>query len=196
MKGQVGTAVMSLSIDDQIYSLGTAITEARRHFQIWEALQEARADEVSVRSMNLYKEFFVPTISAHFESAIVFCYQLFETRNDTVNFSSLKKALKEIEGRDIEQEQPLTDIQNKIKPIWVKISKLRNQSVGHLSSEKPQAEIFSQAGLSPEDVWDFLSLSMRLHQAITYPRSQSIEGFNVEAKSATARLVAALRYPD
>ncbi|MDO9514553.1 MAG: hypothetical protein Q7J01_00435 [Syntrophales bacterium] len=182
-----------MSIDEQIYSLATAITEARWHFQIWEALQEAKANETSVKLMNLYKEFFVPTMSAHFESASISCCQLFETRSDTVNFPSLIRGLKKVEGRDIMKEQPLVDIQKRVKLIWVKISQIRNQSVGHVSSKKPQTEIFAQAGLSPQDVWAFIDLSIKLHQGITYPRNQSIEGFNVNGKPATTRLIESLK---
>jgi hypothetical protein len=184
---------MAQSIDQLIESLAITITEARWHFQIWEALQEARADEASVRAMNRYKEFFVATMSAHFESAIVSCYQLFETREDTVNFSTLKKALKEAEKRDLDQEQTLADIQRDIRPIWVKIARLRNNAVGHTSSETPQAEIFAKADLKPQDIWAFLDLAIKLHQGITYPRSQAMEGFNINGKPATNLLMKALR---
>ena len=180
---------MAHSIDQLIESLAITITEARWHFQVWEALQEARSDEASLEAMNRYKEFFVPTMSAHFESTIVACYQLLETRDDTVSFSTLKKALKDIEKRDLDQEQPMAGIQRDIHPIWIKIARLRNQAVGHVSSEKPQSEIFAQADLKPQDIWTFIDLSIRLHQGITYPRSQTIEGFNINGKPATAHLI-------
>ena len=176
---------MSLSIDDHIDSLGTTITEARLHFQVWEALQEARGDEACVRAMNRYREFFVSTMLAHFESFVLSCYQLFETRSDTVSIPSLKRALKEIENRDIDQEPELVKIQAEMRPIWVKLCEIRNKSVGHLSSKESQANIFAHAGLSPKDVWSFLDLVIDLHYGITYPRNQSFEAFNINAKPST-----------
>jgi hypothetical protein len=85
---------MPLSVDEQIESLALTITEARWHFQIWEALREQQGDPAAVRVMNTYLEFFRSTQSAHFDATIVDSYQLFETRTDTVNFSTLKAALR------------------------------------------------------------------------------------------------------
>lgn len=184
---------MAQSIDEVIVSLATTITEARWHFQIWEALQEARADAASVKAMNRYKEFFVATMSAHFESAIVSCYQLFETRDDTVNFFSLKKVLKGSEKRDIDQEHALAELQRDIRPIWIKIAKVRNNAVGHMSSDKPQSEVFEKADLKPQDIWSFLDMTIKLHHGITYPRNQTIEGFAIDGKPATNHLMEVLR---
>jgi len=184
---------MPLSIGEQIDSLGATIAETRCHFQVWEALQEARGDEASARAMNCYREFFASTMLAHFESSVLSCYQLFETRNDTVNFPSLKRALKAIENRDIDQEPELVRIQVEIRPIWVKICEIRNKSVGHLSSEQSQAQIFAHAGLSPKDVWNFLDLTVKLHHGITYPRNQSFEAFNINGKPSTERLISDIK---
>lgn len=180
---------MSLDIDAQINSLGGTITEARWHYQVWEALQEARSDAESVRVMNRYLEFFRSTMLAHFESFIVSCYQLLETRIDTVNFGSLKRALREVEGRDIDAEERLVEIQNTMRPLWVKIAKLRNRAVGHLSREVPQVDVFANAGVSPQEIENFLGLAVALHQGITYPRDQSIEAFNIDGKPTTKKLI-------
>lgn len=183
---------MPLSVDQQLNSIGDTISEARWHFQVWEALQEARADEASVRVMNRYLEFFSSTMRAHFESYVIACYQLCETRSDTVNFSSLKRALKEVEGRDIDAEPELVTMQAEMKPLWVKIGRLRNESVGHLSREKPQVEVFREVGVSAEEIESFMGLAAKLHQGITYPRDKSIDGFNIDGKPSTKRLLADL----
>lgn len=57
---------MSYTIDGQIDLLATTIGEALKHFQIWEALQEAQADADDVGTLNRYREFFEPTVLARF----------------------------------------------------------------------------------------------------------------------------------
>ena len=180
---------MPLGIDEQLHSLGTTISEARWHFQVWEALQEARGDPALVKVMNEYLEFFTSTMLAHFESFILACYQLGETRDDTANFTSLKRSLMAIEGRDIDLEPELVDIQAKMKPLWVKIARLRNEAVGHLSREKSQADVFAKAGVSAQEIEDYMRLAVKLHHGITYPRDQSIEAFNIDGKPSTKRLL-------
>ena len=184
---------MPLSIDEQLDSLGLTITEARWHFQIWEALQEQRADPAAVRVMNKYLEFFRSTQAAHFDATIVNSYQLFETRTDTVNFSTLKTALKALEARDIDKEPELVRLQGEIKPLWIKIAHLRNNVVGHYSSAKPQIELFNDSKITPEDIWSFFKLTMALHQGITRPRNRNIEAFNINGKPATVALIDALK---
>lgn len=183
---------MPLSIDQQLRSLGDTISEARWHFQVWEALQEALADKASVRVMNRYLEFFRSTMLAHFESYVIACYQLCETRNDTVNFNSLKRALREVERREIDADSELVELQAEMRPLWVKISRLRNEVVGHLSREKSQVEVFKQVGVSAEDIEHFMGLAVKLHHGITYPRDKSIDGFNINGKHSTRQLLADL----
>lgn len=184
---------MPLSIDEQIEFLGTTILQARLHFDVWEALQEARGDPDAVQAMNNYREFFSSTMLAHFESFIISCYQLLETPDDRVSFPSLKRTLELEEGRDIDQEPDLVDIQVEMKPLWIRISTIRNQSVGHLSQDKSQYDVFKSAGLSAQDIEDFMSLAVELHHGITYRRDRRKTDFNIKGKQATQRLLSALK---
>jgi hypothetical protein len=178
-----------LTTDEQIDLLGLTISQARRHFQVWEALEEAKAEPAKVRAMNLYLEFFDSNSKALFVSCIAACYCLFEGNKKAVSFRSLKDSLNSFDNRDIEQEPELADLQAKMKTLWTKISRLRNEAFGHVSNNATPREVFAKAKVSPQDIQDFLDLAVKLHHGITYPRTQSFDAFNLDGKPATRRLL-------
>lgn len=180
---------MFYSIDEQLDSLAATIGEALKHFQIWEALQEAHANADDVGTMNRYREFFQPTVLAHFHAYVVACYRLFETRSDTVSFPSLKRALKKVEDRDIDDESELKRLQLEMGPIWKRILRIRNESVGHFSNERSQHDVFARAGLSPQDVENFIGLAIQFHRGITLPRKRGRVAFDADGKRSTRRLL-------
>ncbi len=178
-----------LTTDEQIDLLALTISQARGHFQVWEALQESKADPASVRVMNGYREFFHFTEKALFASCIVACNLLFEKNKKTVSFHSLKTSLKASESRDIEREPELAALLDRMKTLWIKVGRLRNEAFGHVSNKATQQEVFSKAQVSGQDLQDFLDLAVKLHHGITHPRTQSFEAFNLNGKPATLRLL-------
>lgn len=106
-----------------------------------------------------------------------------------MGFPSLKRVLTKVEGRNLDDDPELKGIQLKMKHLWKKISKLRNESVGHLSSELSQHDVFAQAGLSLQDVENFIRLAIQLHGGITLPRRRGHVAFDADGKRSTRRLL-------
>lgn len=179
---------MTLSIDEQIKGLGDTISSAQWHFDIWEALDEARGDLENVKVFNKYLEFFRATVTANFESYIISCYQLFETRSDTISFPGLKSELKSSVGLDVDADVEAIRLQDSMKPIWIKINRLRNESIGHLSRDKTLEKIYAEADMRPEQIRQFIEMAKALYNNITYRRSQALDPFNIRGKASVKQI--------
>ena len=186
---------MPLATKDQIDLLVGTIMEADFHFQIWETLQEAQSTEETIVPIRQYSMFFLSTRLAHFNSTIIGCYRLLETRSDTVNFNTLRKLIHKNHKIDLTLDAEYSRLQSACFATWKKISTLRNKSVGHLSHETHQEELFAKAALSPEELSNYISNSQFLINRITHLLSRSIEAFNLEARASTQNLLTKLRAP-
>ncbi len=184
---------MPLSVNEQIKYLGDTISSAQWHFDVWEALEEARANSQNVSVLNKYLEFFRATGTANFESYIISCYQLFETRRDTVSFPQLKRELKTALNFDVDSDPEAVKTQASLRPIWQKICKLRNESVGHLTIDKPIARVYVEADIKPEQIRLFIDGVKELINNITYRLDQSRDAFNIRGKDSVNKLLSDLR---
>lgn len=184
---------MPLTIDEQIDYLGDTISSAQWHFDIWEAIEEARDNPDKIAVLNKYIEFFRATGTANFESYIISCYQLFETRRDTVSFTQLKRELKSATNFDVDSDPEAVKIQALLKPIWLKICKLRNQSIGHLTKTKLIADVYAEVDLKPEQIRNFIDEAKNLINNITYRLNQSRDAFNIRGKDSVNNLLTDLR---
>lgn len=184
---------MALSIDEQIYCIGDTISSAQWHFDLWEAIEDSRSDPKNVEALNKYLEFFRAKGQSLFESYIISCYQLFETRRDTVSFIQLKRELMSTESFDVDIDPNAVASNQLLKPTWQKICKICNNSVGHMSKEKNIVEIFKGADLKPAEIRAYIEECKKLLNNITYRRNQSHDAFNIRGQDAFKNLLSDLR---
>jgi hypothetical protein len=184
---------MALTVEQQIKGLADTISSAQLHFDVWRALELSQVDPKNVDVLNTYFEFFYASIPASFESCVVSCYQLLETKDDRISFPSLRKELKTKEGLDVCSDARLVALETGMKPTWQRISTLRNNYIGHLSKKETAEKVFRDAGLDDRLMEKFISAAKELHRGITYLRDRSIDGFNVRGTAAVDRLLAVLR---
>jgi hypothetical protein len=182
-----------LSVHEQIKGLGDTISSAQWHFDVWEALDEARVSSQNLAVLNKYLEFFQATRTANFESYIISCYQLFETRSDTISFPQLKHELKSTLNFDVDSDPEAANVQATLKPIWKNICTLRNKSVGHLTIKKSIEEVYLEANLKPEQIRQFIDGAKKLINIVTYRLNQSRDAFGIRGKDSVNKLLADLR---
>ena len=106
-----------------------------------------------------------------------------------MNFPQLIKQLKTSECRDYLADPEFEALYSAMKRTWIKLSKLRNEAIGHISRSASQSDIFADSGLSAADVEHFLDNAVRMHRLITYPRTQCREAFNINGKPHTSALL-------
>jgi len=184
---------MALSIEEQIKGLADTISSAQLHFDVWRALEVSRNDPKNVEVLNTYFEFFYASIPANFESCLVSCYQLLETKDDRISFPSLRRELLAKEGLDVGSVPQLVDLEKAMKPTWKRINTLRNNQIGHLSKQNTPAQVYAQAGLNDSLMEEFISRAKELHRGITQIRNRSIDAFNVRGSASVEKLLAVLR---
>lgn len=180
---------MPLNIEQRLEQMAQTISESRWHFTVWDTLQEARRDESGARVMNKYLDFFRPTVLAHFESYIIACYQIYETRPDTLNFRTLEDAITLEGSGNIFLAERIIDIKVEMKAIWIKISRVRNQAVGHMTAETQQQIVFNNAGLEANEILQFIALAEELFNLISSEWNDTIEAFNLNGRNDTNRLI-------
>lgn len=174
-------------------SLHRRLVSAKASFDVWEGLQNGRADYRTVAAMDPYAAFFNQAEHASFDSFIVNSCSLFEKRTDTVNFAFFLKMLKsnlgEAEYAAFEREIAL------LKPTWLKIGRIRNEAIGHRSSQKSVVEIFREVGITPEAIETFLDNSLRILNKISSSTLGAIpnRGFDEHEKMHTKKLLDYLR---
>jgi len=128
-------------------SLHTMLTQAEIDLEMWQAMRKARSDhEVVVMLNRRYGRFYIAAENALFNSLISILYKAFETRKDTVNFWELRRTLPISMAPEVKAE--LDALFAKIKATWVKVGIVRNNIVGHQSSEKSAEEFHAIAGIT------------------------------------------------
>ena len=177
-------------------SLHRCLVSAEASFDVWEGIQEGRADHQKIAGMQPYAAFFNQAELALLESFIVNSYSLFETgrrTGDTVNFRAFlnvcKADLDELELSGFEEAMKL------LRPTWTKIAQIRNSAIGHRSSQRNVSDVFKKAGLTAHEIGIFLTNSLKLLNEIS---KSTLDGgsnarFNLFSKVHTENLLDDLR---
>jgi hypothetical protein len=141
--------------------------------------------------MNRYHIFFATGIHAHFVAMIAALYRIYETRNDTHNFKTLLAAIADWASAEATQEfQQRFEI---LKPIWVKVSRLRNEAFGHRSAGARIKDIFAAVQVTPDEFRQLIVGTQELLNAISLAYDNSAHAFNTGAREDTLRLLEDLK---
>lgn len=140
--------------------------------------------------MNRYSLFFQTSIHAHFVALLVELYRLYETRADTFNIPALLKLLKAEKRFPLDTLMSLETVyRDQAKPLWVKVSILRNKAFGHRSTAHTIEEVFRDAGVTPNELSDLMELTKKLLNDLTLAWDSSAHAFNRGAHEDTVRLL-------
>src|SRR3989339_857959 len=109
-----------------IEELHHMIYVAGLNYDIWWTYKGKKYRKLLLDADYHYPLFFQTSLHAHFVAMIVALYQLFEKRNDTVNFHHLVFLVKQVNKFNMKEINNIERRIEKLKPSWIKISTLRN----------------------------------------------------------------------
>ena len=184
---------MNDEFTENVKELQNALTVAGLNYEIWWVYKEKESRKRFVDTLNTYPLFFQTSLHAHFVAMIVSIYRLYETRKDTINMPQLIKKLKNqntISNQDIKRIK--SDIEQ-IKPLWVKVSVLRNKMFGHRSNALDHDGIWEEANVTPNQFKKLIDESKRILNEITSLWNRSGHAFNLTATKDTVELLEDLK---
>lgn len=184
---------MSLDIGSYISELRHTVTVAGLNHDIWWVYKSKNTRPAYIETMNRYSLFFQTSIHAHFVALLVALYRLYETRDDTFNIPSLLKILKEQRALAEATLQLLDGVYKEAKPLWIKVSILRNKAFGHGSVAQTVEQVFNEAGVTPDELRDLVEMTQRLLNELTRAWDNSSHAFNLGARDDTLRLLQNLK---
>jgi hypothetical protein len=192
---------MSDLIQKYVDALRQTATEASLNYEIWRVYRDildgaetySQLGQDYVDRMNAYPLFFQPSIHAHFLAALVALYRLYETRSDTYNIPGFLKLLQH-EGTVPESKlEKLHSLSSEAKPLWIKVSILRNEAFGHRSQEHSVSDIFEKARTTANELENLVELTKDLLNTATLAWNRSKHVFNLSGKADTLKLLETLR---
>jgi hypothetical protein len=71
------------------------------------------------------------------------------------------------------------------KPIWTKVSMLRNEAFAHRISARSITDAFKAAGVTPNQLRDLIALSKKLINAVTKELRRETHAFNLNVARDT-----------
>lgn len=182
-----------MSYDEQIKELQDAVSTASLNYDVWWILRSDKTRPKYVDVMNQYRHYFHAAIGAHFAALLLALYRLYETRTDTHNIPNFLDQLKTDGALKVEDIESLQAQYAVIKPLWVKVSILRNNVYGHRALDLDIEEAFQKAGVTPNDFRDLVAHSRELLNNLTIKLRGSVHAFNLSATRDTLNLLDALK---
>lgn len=179
--------------DVEMKELQDAATAAGLNYEIWWVMrgQETRPKYTDV--MNRYLGYFHVAIGAHFAAMLLALYRLYETRSDTYNIPKFIDRV-EADGALTKSDADLARAQYAaIKPLWIKVSILRNNAYGHRAFDMTVEEVFQKAGMTPFEFRDLAQKTKDLLNELNLKLRDSTHAFNLSATRDTIRMLDALK---
>lgn len=182
-------AFMDQSLEHYADEIRHTANVAWFNYEIWWVYKSADTRPEYLGTMNAYPLFFQASLHAHFVALLVELYRLFETRHDTYNIPGFLKLLGQQGAVPSEVETGLQEMYEEAKPLWVKVSILRNKAFGHRSKAHTVGEVFAEAGVRPDDLRSLVEVTRRLLNAATQAESRTTHAFNLSARGDTLRML-------
>lgn len=181
---------MSENIGSYIKELRHTTTVAGLNYEVWWVYKGSDTRPKYVDGMNRYSLFFQTSLHAHFVALLVALYRLYETRTDTYNVPGL---IRELRDQKVFSEEVLEGTEKlykeEAKPLWVKVSILRNKAFGHRSNAHTMKEIFDEAGVRPDELRELVEVTKKLMNRITYEWDRSTHAFNLGSRESLINLL-------
>jgi len=159
---------MNGKIQNSVQELQHTITVSKLNYEIWWIYKEKENRKRYIDILDIYPLFFQTSLHAHFVAMIVSLYRLYEIRKDTVNLHQLIKLL-ETKGSIPNPELKRIESEiKKIKPLWIKVSVLRNKMFAHRSNALDYDEILKKEKVKPNQLKQLIDESKRILNEITF----------------------------
>ncbi|MDZ7686930.1 MAG: hypothetical protein U5O39_19905 [Gammaproteobacteria bacterium] len=180
-------------LDEYLKELREAVSVAGLNHQIWWVYKSKDTRHQFIKTMRRFNLFFQTSEYAHFVTLLVGLYRLYETRTDTYNIPTFLKRIREFGHLPESSVSEAEEIYlNQAKPLWIKVSILRNEAYGHRSSTSTMAEIYQKAGVSPNELHELMEVTKKLLNTLSHAWDNSSHAFNLGSKDATIRMLKAL----
>ena len=180
-------------IQKNVKELQHAITVAGLNYEVWWVYKEKESRKCFVDTLNAYGIFFQTSLHAHFVAMIVSLYRIYETRKDTINLPQLFKLLKDESSMPSHEIERIESEIEKIKPLWIKVSILRNNMFGHRSNVFDHAGIWKKANITASQLKELIDETKRILNEVTVLWNRSSHAFNLTATEDTMRLLGDLK---
>jgi hypothetical protein len=180
-------------IQKNVKELQHAIIVARLNYEIWWVYKEKESRKRFVEILNDYPLFFQTSLHAHFVAMIVSLYRLYETREDTINLPQLLRLLKNHATIPNQEIKRMESEINQMKPLWAKVSVLRNKMFGHRSNALDYDGVWKQASVTPNQFKKLIDESKGILNEMTTQWNRSGHAFNLSATQDTVQLLEDLK---
>jgi len=178
---------MPLSIRECLGELRQAAMHAALNYEVWWVYKSSDTRPRYVDAMNRYHIHFTTAIHAHFVAMISALYRIYETRDDTHNFKALLRAISDEHGAAA--TAPFEQQFDALKPIWIKVGRLRNEAFGHRSTAASIEEVFASVQVSPNEFKKLIEGTRELLNSISLEFDDSVHAFNTGAHEDTIRML-------
>ena len=182
-----------MNIDEYIYELRETIITAKLNYDVWRVYtgEDTRPRYIDV--INRYVEFFSVSHHAHFVATLITLYRLYETRENTYNIPTLLRIMaKEPRVKKRELLDEANEMYEHIKPLWRKVSILRNNAFGHRSNMYAVDEVFEKAGITPNELNNLITITENLLNKLGTSWSGKTYAFNRNCRNDTIRVLSDL----
>lgn len=180
--------IMSFDPSKYIEDLRQTAVTASLNYEIWWSYKGTDTRPRFVKIMNRYPAFFQTSLHAHFVALLVALYRLYETRKDTFNIPTFLKRLRTSNTLPISKLEEIDALYSSAKPLWQKVSVLRNNAFGHRAATYTVEEVFMLANVSANELRDLIEITKSLLNNLSKEITHSTHAFNVDVASEMERL--------
>lgn len=166
-----------------------SLTQAKMYYETWWVLKGNKTRPKYVDGMRVYNNFFFTISNATFVSMLTTLYWLYETRNDTINVKKLIQSAKDDGLLNDKALEIIEKLQEKIKPLWIKVSTLRNEYFCHMKDESSLKKCFEKADITPDDFREIIKLSEELLNVVGSHAFKHTHMFDIETAIDTEKLL-------
>jgi hypothetical protein len=172
-----------------IEDLRHTLSVAGLNMEVWVVLTARDFRTRHLRTMNGYGIFFQTSINAHFVGMLIPFYRLYEIRSDTFNVPRLLKELRESGALPTDKLDELDGKCAAIRPLWIKVSILRNKAFGHRNAALTLKEIFCQAAISQNQFHELFEKTKELLNTLTLALNREVHAFNLGSGDSLNRML-------
>lgn len=176
----------------QIEELQHTIQVAGLNYDIWWTYSGKKYRKLLLDADIYYPMFFQTSLHAHFVAMIIALYQLFEKRDDTVNFNHLLLLMKQVNKFNAKEIYNIERKIDKLKHLWIKIGILRNKVFGHKTS-KFNIDPWKEAKITPNSIKKMIQQCQKLLNDISHKWDRNTYAFNLSATDDTRNLLEDLK---
>ena len=164
------------------------LEDATETFNIWQACQQSHGSNKTVEMFNnAYPGLFVWIEHALLANSVNCLCFLNERRNDTLNFGTLLSRFK-----DSLSPTSYGELETKIaelKPVWVKLAVLRNETFAHRTSKRAVTDSFNKASISAAEVESYIKTAQFIVQRLGVVRFGVTYHFMPTSGATMAKLI-------